>query len=113
MATGGGTPLTAGLIRSLELAKQDRSGSEIAVLVFTDGNANVAYESNGGGSVTLPRAERQKIIEKELAGISMAFANAGVKIFVVDSSGPYLSNGEAEKLAERLSSKYLTVIPAS
>ena len=113
MATGGGTPLTAGLIRSLELAKQDRSGSEIAVLVFTDGNANVAYESNGGGSVTLPRAERQKIIEKELAGISMAFASAGVKIFVVDSSGPYLSNGEAEKLAERLSSKYLTVIPAS
>jgi magnesium chelatase subunit D len=111
MATGGGTPLTAGLIRSLELAKQDRSGSEIAVLVFTDGNANVAYESNG--SVTKPRAERQKTIEQELASISMAFAKAGVKIFVVDSSGPYFSNGKAEKLAARLSSKYLSATQAS
>lgn len=113
MATRGGTPLTAGLIRSLELANQDRSGSEITLLVFTDGNANVAYESTGGGSITNPRAERQKIIEKELASISMAFANAGVKIFVVDSSGPYFSNGNAEKLAEKLSSKYLSVTQTS
>lgn len=110
MTTGGGTPLTAGLIRSLELAKQDRSGSEIALLVFTDGNANVAYDSNGGGSVPKTRAERQKIIEKELASISIAFANAGVKIFVLDSRGPHFSKGEAEKLAERLSSKYLSVM---
>ena len=42
LGVGGGTPLTAGLIRSLEVAKQDRSEREIFLLVFTDGNANVA-----------------------------------------------------------------------
>ncbi|MFN2513929.1 MAG: VWA domain-containing protein, partial [Pyrinomonadaceae bacterium] len=109
MGVGGGTPLTAGLIRSLKVAKQDRSESEIFLLVFTDGNANVAAGSNGSASQLERRAECRETIERELAGLGLALGKAGVKIFVVDSHDPYVSKGEARALAEKLGSTYLTV----
>jgi magnesium chelatase subunit D len=109
LGVGGGTPLTAGLIRSLEIAKQDRSESEIFLLVFTDGNANVPSGSNGSASVSNRRAERREMIERELAGLGSALGKAGVKLFVVDSHNQYVSNGGARALAETLGSNYLTV----
>lgn len=105
LCVGGGTPLTAGLIRSLEITKQDRSDAEPFLLVFTDGNANVPVGSNGSAS----RLERQQVIERELAGLGLALQKAGVKVFVVDSRNQYLSNGDARALAEKLGSIYLTV----
>jgi magnesium chelatase subunit D len=105
LGVGGGTPLTAGLIRSLEIAKQDRSESEIFLLVFTDGNANVPSGSNGSASFS----KRRKMIERELAGLGSALGKAGVKLFVVDSHNQYVSNGGARALAETLGSNYLTV----
>ncbi len=105
LGAGGGTPLTAGLIRSLELVKRDRSESEIVLLVFTDGNANVAARSNGDKS----RFERREIIAKELAGLGSELEKAGVKTFVVDSQNKYISNGDARVLADKLGANYLTV----
>ncbi|MFN2511635.1 MAG: magnesium chelatase ATPase subunit I [Pyrinomonadaceae bacterium] len=107
LGVGGGTPLTAGLILSLDLVKQDRSESEIVLLVFTDGNANVAARSNGSASGLEPRAERREVIAKELAGLGFALEKAGVKSFVVDSQRQYLSNGGAEALAARLGWNYV------
>jgi magnesium chelatase subunit D len=111
LLVGGGTPLTAGLIRSLEIAKQDRSEGEIYLLIFTDGNANVAARSNRSTSVSNhpaeTRAERREIIAKELAGLGSALEKAGVQIFVVDSERQYLSNGDAEALAARLGWNYV------
>ncbi|MBA2526480.1 MAG: magnesium chelatase ATPase subunit I [Pyrinomonadaceae bacterium] len=109
LVVGGGTPLAAGLIRSLEIAKQDRSDGEIVLLVFTDGNANVASGSNGSASVSSRRAERRETIDGESAGLGLALRKAGVKIFVVDSHNQYVSNGAARALAETLGSHYLTV----
>ena len=67
IAVGGGTPLGAGLIRSLEVAKQDRTESEVVLFVFTDGNANVAAGLNGNAFVPKDRSERSEKINSELA----------------------------------------------
>jgi magnesium chelatase subunit D len=109
LAVGGGTPLAAGLLRSLEVAKQDRSDGEITLLVFTDGNANVAAGSNGRTSRAELSDERRDMIAKELTGLGSALANAGIKTFVVDSHNQYVSNGNARALAEKLGANYLTV----
>jgi len=109
LGVGGGTPLTAGLIRSLEVVKQDRSDGEIFLLVFTDGNANVAAGSNGSASRPELLAERRELIEAELAGLGSALGRAGVKVFVVDSDNRHFSNSGARALAEKLGSHYLTV----
>jgi len=110
LGVGGGTPLTAGLIRSLEVAKQDRSDAETFLLVFTDGNANVAAtRSNGSAWQFERRVERREVINSEVAGLGSALGKAGVKIFVVDSHNQYVSNGDARALAETLGSNYLTV----
>ncbi len=113
LGVGGGTPLAAGLIRSLDLVKQDRSESEIVLLIFTDGNANVASGSNGSPSVSKDprelRAELRKMIERELAGLGSALEKAGVTTFVVDSQNKYISNGDARVLADKLGAHYLTV----
>jgi len=113
LGVGGGTPLTAGLIRSLEVAKQDRSDGEIILLVFTDGNANVTARSRGSASLFESwaelRAERREMIGRELVGLGSELGKTGVKIFVVDSHNQYVSNGDARALAEKLGSNYLTV----
>ena len=117
LGVGGGTPLTAGLIRALEVAQHDRSGSEIKLLVFTDGSANVAAGSNGSESVSKHpdclRFERREVIERELATVTSALRNAGVGIFIVDSQHQHVSNGDARALAGKIGATYLTVTPGN
>jgi magnesium chelatase subunit D len=105
LSVGGGTPLTAGLIGSLKVAKQDRMRGETVLLVFTDGKANVAARSNGNGS----HAERREMIERELESLGSALNHAGVKTFIVDTNQQYASTGNARALATKLGSNYLTV----
>jgi magnesium chelatase subunit D len=109
LGVGGGTPLTAGLIRSLELVKQDRSESKMVLIVFSDGNANVAARSNGSASGPEPRAARREVIQKELERLGSALESAGVKIFVVDGQKKYVSNVNARVLADKLGANYLNV----
>ncbi|MCM3902980.1 MAG: magnesium chelatase ATPase subunit I [Pyrinomonadaceae bacterium] len=109
LGVGGGTPLTAGLVRSLEVVKRERSNGEIILLIFTDGNANVAAGLNGRASEPALRAERREIIERELAHSGSALAKAGAKVFVVDTQTQWGSNDDARVLAEKLGAKYLTV----
>ncbi|MCM3869261.1 MAG: magnesium chelatase ATPase subunit I [Pyrinomonadaceae bacterium] len=114
MVVGGGTPLTAGLLRSLAVARQDRSDREVFLLVFTDGNANVASGSNGSVSVTSraePRSERRARIERELTFLGSELRRAGIETFIVDSTDRHISSSDARALAEKLGSKYLTVKP--
>lgn len=112
LGVGGGTPLTAGLIRAFQLAQQDRSENEILLLIFTDGNANVAWGSTSHVSFSNHtdelRTERRELIEKELASMGSALGKAGVKIFVVDSQNKYISNADARLLADKLGANYLT-----
>ena len=107
IGVGGGTPLGAGLIRSLEVARQDRTESEVILFIFTDGNANVAAGSNGNAFGPKDRSERWEKINGELASLGSALRKAGVKVFIVDSHSPYLSNGNARLLANKLGANYV------
>ena len=109
LGVGGGTPLTAGLFRALEVIKLDRSDSELFLLIFTDGNANVSARSIGHASLF----ERREIIEKELACLGSELGRAGVRVCVVDSQSKYVKNGEARALADKLGANYLTVEAAN
>jgi magnesium chelatase subunit D len=103
LRVGGGTPLSAGLAAALDLARSALTrDSEVSVLLFTDGRANVAANF----SATNDRVKRQSAIVKELAVLRGAFAKAGIKLTVVDTQHSFVSNREALNLAERLGASY-------
>jgi magnesium chelatase subunit D len=107
LRVGGGTPLTAGLACALKLAKDTRRKmGEISVLLFTDGNANVALSS----PVSNDRRTRQAAIDKELLQLGMAFRNEQVSLTVVETRNSYVRGGEAAAIAKRLGAKY-SLIP--
>jgi magnesium chelatase ATPase subunit I len=108
LGVGGGTPLCAGLLCSLEVARQSRgSEGETILLLFTDGHANVSARANGN----VTRAERQDLIEGELSGLGSKLRKAGVRMVVVDSDNEFGSSGHARALAEKLGGTYATVKP--
>ncbi len=97
-AVGGGTPLSAGLACSLQLARRTKEKAEKFVLLFTDGHANVALSGSAGAD----RATRQRTIDAEVALFGTELRKSGVRSIVVDTSARYRSNGDAMKIAETL-----------
>jgi magnesium chelatase subunit D len=103
VGVGGATPLSAGLVCALELAK--RVGSTVGekfLLVFTDGQANVSLKTIANSG----RVARQRQIEAEIADLGLALKTAGVTAAVISTQGAYLSTGVAEKLAEKLGARF-------
>lgn len=103
VSVGGGTPLSAGLACSLQLAKRasPKSG-EVSVLLFTDGHANVALSGNGINYTDV----RQEIINKEIALLGVQLRRAGVTLIVADTQNQFTSTGKARVLADRLGAEY-------
>ena len=63
---GGGTPLALALDRAAEVARQvRRTGADVAVVMLTDGRANVAREGTGGR----PRAEAEAMASARAYGL--------------------------------------------
>lgn len=105
MPSGGGTPLAAGLIQSLKLARLSRLRRlpQCLVVVFTDGRANVGMEQAGHpGS---PRDARR--IAEELRRVGGAFQAEGIESIVIDTRAKFISQGEARELAGMLGGRYL------
>lgn len=103
---GGGTPLSAGLARALELA--NRVGPTlggIVLLVFTDGGANVPLQT----SEIRDRAGRRKRIEDEVKRLGSEMRKAGIDPVVVDTQNAFTPNGDALALAENLGARYVQV----
>ncbi len=99
LMVGGGTPLSAGVLCSLELAKRSQAQhGEAVVLLFTDGRANVSLGSRG----QLTRAERNQQIERELSELGRAYKQSGVSAVVVDVHDGFSSTGDAPAVAENL-----------
>ena len=115
LPVGGPTPLSAGLLRALEVVtRAARAGAEqITLLIFTDGRANVSLESEEGvglapgASEQEIRVARQSRIAAEIASIGGALRAAGVSSFVVDTQNRFISGGEAEALAATLGARYV------
>jgi magnesium chelatase subunit D len=99
VGVGGGTPLSAGLARSLELCKQvGPKAGEIFLLVFTDGQANVPLKTK----MNSDRLERQRQIELEITKLGTALKKSGVTSVVISTHDRYRSNDSAERIAAKL-----------
>jgi magnesium chelatase subunit D len=103
MPTGGATPLAAGLMKALEVARRTRPqrSSRAVVLLMTDGRGNVGIRANEPGQ----RHAREGA--DELKDIGAALKIEGIESVVVDTKSSFLSSGEARKLAETLDARYL------
>jgi magnesium chelatase subunit D len=100
LSVGGATPLSAGLMTSIEVAQRaaQQGVQEIVLLIFTDGRANVSLQADE----TFDRATRQRVIAGELVRLGVLLRQAGVETFVVDTQNRFVSNGEARSLAATL-----------
>jgi magnesium chelatase subunit D len=103
LPVGGGTPLSAGLARALEMVKRvgDTRG-EIILLLFTDGHANVPICENANGI----RAQRRRVIEAEVSALGSELRKAGVGTVVVNSQNGVTGNDEVRALARTLCAEY-------
>jgi magnesium chelatase subunit D len=102
---GGGTPLSAGLACSVQLARRSAAqhSGETVLLLFTDGHANVPLSANG----VKDRAARRLLIEEEVKRLGGEMRKGGLEALVINTQNAFGSNGEALALAENLGAGYL------
>jgi magnesium chelatase subunit D len=102
---GGATPLAAGLLRALEVAR--RAGgieaTRVVLVIFTDGRANQTLAP----SHTATRAEFRRLIRQEIEELGGALRGAGVASVVVDTRNRFTSSGEGQSLAAALGGRYV------
>jgi magnesium chelatase subunit D len=103
LPTGGGTPIAAALLASLELAQRARRRGvhNIVLILLTDGRANVGIKTERSG------------VDDELRQVAAGVAGAGICSLVVDTQRNYLSQGSAQRLAGWLAGQYLYLPGAS
>jgi magnesium chelatase subunit D len=96
LPAGGGTPISAGVIRAIELARLSRlKGMPRAMLVlFTDGRANVRWREG-------------RTIDEELRQLGGLLETEGIGSVVVDTKTRFVSSGEGQGLARMLGARYL------
>jgi len=102
LPAGGATPLSAGVVKAIELARFARvKGTQQAMLVlFTDGRANVPLR----GDPTPPRASA---IEDEVRHLGALLGSEGITSVVVDTKSRFVSSGEGDALARMLGARYV------
>ena len=95
LPAGGGTPISAGVIKAIELARLARiQGMPQAMLVlFTDGRANVAL--SGSRTPT-----------DELEHLGRLLKAEGITPVVIDTKSRFISGGEGQSLSAMLGARY-------
>ncbi|MFY9557094.1 MAG: magnesium chelatase ATPase subunit D [Blastocatellia bacterium] len=96
LPAGGGTPISAGILKSLELARLARIQKmpQAMLVLFTDGRANVGV------------SEGRFAIRDELNHLGRLLRSEGITSVVVDTRSRFVSCGEARELASALGSRY-------
>jgi len=105
LTIGGGTPLSAGLACSVEVARRAvaQGNGEIVLLLFTDGHANVPLRAETSEG----RATRRQIIEEELVRLGAELRSTRVTTVVVETSNGFVSSGETGALAVKLAAQHV------
>jgi magnesium chelatase subunit D len=108
MSVGGGSPLAAGLARSLEVARRasEAGARRIRLVVFTDGRANVPLAYEGAASSNDNAARRARIAD-EIRRLGASLRGACVGSLVIDTQNRFTSGGEGEFLSEALGARYM------
>jgi magnesium chelatase subunit D len=103
LPAGGGTPIARALVASMELAEAERSRGvrQIALVLLTDGRANVGI-----------RAERSGVAA-ELEQVARGVARSGVRSLVIDTERSFQRQSAAERLARALEGQYFHLPGAS
>jgi magnesium chelatase subunit D len=111
LTIGGATPLAAGLMSALNVARFTRrqSAERIVLLLFTDGRANVSLKSENG----LNKGAHQREIEGELERLGLALQQTDVTTIVVDTQNRFTSGGEGQRLAALIMGRYVYLPPLS
>jgi magnesium chelatase subunit D len=96
LPAGGGTPISAGVIKAIELARISRlrGMSQAMLVLFTDGRANVRWREEG-------------TIDHELRRLGGLLETEGIGSVVVDTKTRFVSSGEGQALARMLGARYL------
>lgn len=105
LSVGGGTPLAAGLARSLEVAANASIHHEgrLVVLLFTDGGANIPIHAVEQAD----RKSRQRIIDAEIARLGKKLRSRQVQVFVIATQNDFVSQTRTETIAELLQAKHV------
>jgi magnesium chelatase subunit D len=107
ITVGGGTPVAAGILTSIEVAKRasDHHGRAV-LLLFTDGQANVLLQSTHGAD----RESRDEMIGDELLRLGRELRQAKIPTIVIETGNKFTSHDRPQKLARQLGAT-LTRIP--
>jgi len=110
LPVGGGTPLAAGLLAALNLAKRARGAGirQVMLVLFTDGRANVGLKTDAADLFI----RRQKI-QEELEQVGAALQREAVTSLIVDTQIHFTSRGEGRRLADLLGGRYVYLPRAS
>lgn len=102
---GGASPLAAGLVRSLEVARRAASegARSVRLVVFTDGRANVPLKIEN----VLDGASRGERIRLEIQTLGASLARACAASVVVDTQSRFTAGGEGRFLADALGGGYV------
>jgi magnesium chelatase subunit D len=104
---GGTTPLSAGLVCTLNLVKRIRNTQgEIVALLFTDAHPNVTLRDERHRE----RASRQDVIETEIRQLGKELKKARVTLAVVDTQRGFSSGADTRDtrhLAEVLGARFV------
>jgi magnesium chelatase subunit D len=105
LPVGGATPLAAGLLRALEVARRaDSAGARrVRLVVFTDGRANVPLSVESVRDV----ASRRERIRREILSLGASMAQACDATVVVDTQSRFTAGGEGRFLADALGGGYV------
>jgi magnesium chelatase subunit D len=107
LTIGGGTPLSAALVCSLELARTAaiHGRGEILLLLFTDGHANVSLTTNAPAD----RVSRQQVIQAEMQRLGTELASQAIAVIVADTGKQFGASNNARAMAELLGARYLNI----
>jgi len=101
LPAGGGTPLSAGVVKAIELARlaRLRGTSQAMLALFTDGRANVGLGDRHASGT-------KSTIGGELGQLGALLGSEGISSVVVDTKSRFVSSGEGEALARILGARY-------
>ncbi len=104
LPVGGATPLSAALLRALEVAHRatQQGVRHITLLIFTDGRANAPLTAEAG----LPGATAREFIAQEVERIGALIQKAGVSSIIIDTQSRFTIGGEGQQLARALGGQY-------
>jgi magnesium chelatase subunit D len=105
LPSGGATPLAAGLLLALQVARRARAqgAGSVRLVLFTDGRANVPL----GGRPADGGAAPSHVVKDEISRLGAELRGAGVGSLVVDTREGFAGGGEGEFLSCALGGRYV------